>query len=246
MPSKAYTIIFSLELTCLGFKYQASSTNPFQQLGPTALLFVTAIMCHGVASIADTSVLPTIIIFHVSGVIACEALLWILVAEFWRCYIINVLVLFVASICFNYKDTICHLICGTPPNADQTPDLEPQEAQLTELYLESELEILGMIILFSVHTPSAQEPDGHSYNNKQEPEIGLVLVAMVMTTRNEEVCIKMNLTEQSLYCTKLRRARNCAYQFSVTAEFQYHSWTHINFSNKQPQNSLQTPRSPLL
>ncbi|RZB51005.1 hypothetical protein D0Y65_047736 [Glycine soja] len=92
MKHKAYTILMALMLTAVGIN-------------------------HVVASTAEMSLPTTIFIFHVSGIVACQTLMWVLVSEILWWYIINVLVLLVASFCFNYKD-ITELIRGTrhPPN----------------------------------------------------------------------------------------------------------------------------------
>ncbi|KAL9314191.1 hypothetical protein ACSQ67_019643 [Phaseolus vulgaris] len=103
MKNKTYTILMALELSSIGIKYEGSNTNPFQHSTPIVLLFLTATCCHVLASTAETS-WPTIFIFHVSGVVGCEALLWILIVpEFFWWYIINLLLLLVASFCFNYN-----------------------------------------------------------------------------------------------------------------------------------------------
>lgn len=68
-----------------------------------------------------SNMLPTIFIFHVSGVVGCEALLWILIVpDFFWWYIINLLLLPVASFCFNYNH-INELIRHTTHD----PNLEP-------------------------------------------------------------------------------------------------------------------------
>jgi len=103
MKNKAYTILMGLELTLIGIKYEGSNTNPFQHSTPILLLFLTATCSHLLASTAQTTC-PTIFIFHVSGVVGCEALLWILISpEFIWWYIINLLLLLLASFCFNYN-----------------------------------------------------------------------------------------------------------------------------------------------
>ncbi|QCE13897.1 hypothetical protein DEO72_LG11g895 [Vigna unguiculata] len=79
MKNKAYTILMGLELTLIGIKYEGSNTNPFQHSTPILLLFLTATCSHLLASTAQTTC-PTIFIFHVSGVVGCEALLWILIS----------------------------------------------------------------------------------------------------------------------------------------------------------------------
>ncbi|CAJ2640204.1 unnamed protein product [Trifolium pratense] len=101
---KAYTILMSMELGSIGIKYQ-------------------------VATMADMSFSTTRIIFHLSGVVGCETLLWILLPELWKWYIFNMFLLVVTSLCFlNFimvTDNITKLFRGTLRN----PDLEPQETQ---------------------------------------------------------------------------------------------------------------------
>jgi aspartate aminotransferase len=125
---KAYIILITLELGSIGIKYQALNTNnPFQQSTPICFLFLTSLFCHAVATMADTSFLTTRIIFHLSGVVGCETLLWILLPELWKWYIFNMFLLVVTSLCFlNFMmimDNITKLFRGTLQN----PNLEPQE-----------------------------------------------------------------------------------------------------------------------
>jgi len=127
---KAYFILMSLELASIEIKYQGSNTNNlFQQSSPTFFMFLTALFCHAVATMADMSFLTTMFIFHFSGVVGCEALLWILLLEFWHWYIFNMFLLVVTSLCFlNFMmamDNITKLFRGTLRN----PDLEPREVQ---------------------------------------------------------------------------------------------------------------------
>lgn len=103
MNHKAYTILMALELTSIGIKYEGSSSNPFQHLSPITLLFITTMFCHVVVAFTAEMTLPTtILVFHVSGIVGYQTLLWIVVAEFSWWYIINVIVLLVASFCFKW------------------------------------------------------------------------------------------------------------------------------------------------
>ena len=127
---KAYTILISLELASIEIKYQGSNTNPFQQPSPIFFMFLTSLFCHVVASTADFSFLTTTIIFHFSGVVACETLLWILLPHFWNWYIINLFLLVVTSFCyFNFIHIIPKLFLPTHSTAAQPPNSEPQESQ---------------------------------------------------------------------------------------------------------------------
>ncbi|RYR62686.1 hypothetical protein Ahy_A04g020405 [Arachis hypogaea] len=76
------------------------STNPFQELQPTILVFLTAIFCHAMTPITSKLGCQIAIIFHASGLLGCETLLWILVVQFWWWYvIINVVPLLVVLLC---------------------------------------------------------------------------------------------------------------------------------------------------
>nr|KYP76205.1 hypothetical protein KK1_020438 [Cajanus cajan] len=143
---KAYLVLMGFELTCIGIKYGCGgvshTTNPFQPStptpSPTLLLFLTAIFSHVLASMAHITNQATIITFHVSGIIGCETLLWVLLVHLLWYSIINPLFLLLASFCFfNYAThlLVCFLNCITgaaPPNADLMPNMElqPHEAQV--------------------------------------------------------------------------------------------------------------------
>lgn len=134
MP-KAYTLLMTLELGSIGINYQGLNTNRFQQSPQTLLLFLTSILCHVVASTADLTLPSTMIIFHFSGLFACETLLWILLPEFWNWYIINIFLLIVTTFCFfNSIHSIVKIFLPThsiafaiaqPPNPESQ-----QEAQV--------------------------------------------------------------------------------------------------------------------
>lgn len=103
MNHKAYTILMALELTSIGIKYEGSCSNPLQHLSSITLLFITTMFCHVVVAFTAEMTLPTtILVFHVSGIVGYQTLLWIVVAEFSWWYIINVIVLLVASFCFKW------------------------------------------------------------------------------------------------------------------------------------------------
>ncbi|ESW24082.1 hypothetical protein PHAVU_004G101100 [Phaseolus vulgaris] len=127
MKQKAYTILMALLLTSIGIKYEGSNNNPFQHASPSKMIFVTAICCHVLVSTVEMSLPTTIFIFHLSGIVGCEVLMWILVDEFAWWYVTNVLLLLVASFCFNNCKHIIDLIGGTRSNA---PNLEAQEGQM--------------------------------------------------------------------------------------------------------------------
>ncbi|KAL9319986.1 hypothetical protein ACSQ67_011825 [Phaseolus vulgaris] len=126
---KAYAVLMGLELASIEIKYGISSTaNPFQQLSPTTFIFLVAIFCHALASIADSSFPATIITFHVSGVVGCETLLWLFLAEFLRYYIINAILLLLAFFFFFHHLT--HFTSHTPSDDVQLSNMESQETQI--------------------------------------------------------------------------------------------------------------------
>jgi len=125
---KTYTILMSLQLGSIGIMYQSSNINPFQQSSLTFFLFLTSLFCHAISTMADMSFPTTMIIFHFSGVVGCEALLWILLPEFWNWYIINVFLLMVTSLCF--FNCILNIPKLFRSNDAHPPNLEQQEAQV--------------------------------------------------------------------------------------------------------------------
>ncbi|XP_029126881.1 uncharacterized protein LOC109795459 isoform X2 [Cajanus cajan] len=133
---KAYLVVMTLELACIGIKYGGgvSETNPFQPSTPTptVMLFLTAMFSHVLASTADITNQTIIITFHVSGIIGCEALLQILLVHFLWYSIINLILLLLASLCFfNYITHLltCFFNCITPSNADPMPNMELKQPQ---------------------------------------------------------------------------------------------------------------------
>jgi aspartate aminotransferase len=114
----AYTILMSLELGSIAIMYQAPNTNnPFQQSTPICFLFLTSLFCHAFVTMADFSLPITIIVFHFSGLVGCETLLWILLPVFWKWFIINLFILLVTSLCFfNFIDYITKLILPAQPS----------------------------------------------------------------------------------------------------------------------------------
>ncbi|CAL5202450.1 unnamed protein product [Lathyrus oleraceus] len=130
---QAYTILMTLELGSIGIKYQGSNINPFQQSSPTFFLFLIALLCHAVTTVADLNFPTTMIMFHFTGVVGCETLLWILLPEFWKWYIINLFLLLVTSFCFfkSIASSFTKLLLPAHSNAAtaQPPTLEPQESQ---------------------------------------------------------------------------------------------------------------------
>ena len=117
----------ALLLSCIGIKYEGSNNNPFQHASPSRMIFVTATCCHVLVSTVEVNLPTTVFIFHLSGIIGCEVLMWILEDEFAWWYVTNLFLLLVASFCFNnYKHAI-DLICGA---RGHMPNLEAQEGQM--------------------------------------------------------------------------------------------------------------------
>ncbi|PNX57485.1 hypothetical protein L195_g050425 [Trifolium pratense] len=128
---ESYTILMSLELASIAIMYQGPNTNnPFQQSSPTMLLFLTALFSHAVTTMADMNLPSTTIIFHFSGVVGCETLLWILLPVYWKWYIINLFLLLVTSLCF--FNFIHNNITKLALRSDEAlpPNLELQDAQV--------------------------------------------------------------------------------------------------------------------
>ncbi|KAL2332906.1 hypothetical protein Fmac_014119 [Flemingia macrophylla] len=144
-PLKAYIVVMTFELTCVGIKYGISNTtNPFQQStptpSPTVLLFLAALFPHVIASMLDMTNKTTIITFHVSGVVGCEALLHIFLGNFfWYCIGNLFLLLLILSFCF--FDYVSHLLgClfnritnAAPSNALPMPNMEPHRPHPPQL-----------------------------------------------------------------------------------------------------------------
>jgi hypothetical protein len=129
--NKSYTILMSLELGSIAIMYQGLNTNPFQQSSTTMLLFLTALFCHAVTTMADMNLPSTMVIFHFSGVVGCETLLWILLPQSWNWYIINLFLLLVTSFCFfNCIHNTISTKLAFCSNDALPPSLELQEAQV--------------------------------------------------------------------------------------------------------------------
>jgi len=130
---QVYIILMTLEVGLIEIIYQGSNTNnPFQQSSsPTLFLFLTSLFSHAVSTIAGLNFPTTRIVFHFSGVVGCEILLWILLPKFWNWYIINLFLLFVTLLCFfNYILNITKLFLATHPNAAiaHPPNPEPHDS----------------------------------------------------------------------------------------------------------------------
>ncbi|WVY94343.1 hypothetical protein V8G54_033431 [Vigna mungo] len=129
----AYLGLITFLLSCIGIKYGISKTNPFHD--STLSLLVTAVFSHLIASAADMDNPNTILTFYFSGTVACEILLWTLIAQFsWFC-LVNFLVLLILKFLFShfliqlllpYFNCITHLLAGTPPNGSEMSNTEPQ------------------------------------------------------------------------------------------------------------------------
>ncbi|RDX72320.1 hypothetical protein CR513_48212, partial [Mucuna pruriens] len=113
MKLEGYIIIMGLLLTTIGIKYEGSNTNPFNHPTPSTLIFLTAASCHFLASTAEMRLQITIYIFHVSGIVGCQSLMWIIVPQLLYWSIINLLLLLLAPFCFNYYELIFDYISAT-------------------------------------------------------------------------------------------------------------------------------------
>ncbi|KAL2332892.1 hypothetical protein Fmac_014105 [Flemingia macrophylla] len=110
---KAYFTLMAFELSIIGIKYGNGITNPFQQPpSPTIFLLLTALFSHVLASTGDMMDNNTIITFHVSGIVACQTLFWIILSDHFFCYfIINLLFLLIAS--FRFFNYVTHSASGS-------------------------------------------------------------------------------------------------------------------------------------
>ncbi|XP_022642950.1 uncharacterized protein LOC106775561 [Vigna radiata var. radiata] len=89
-----------------------------------------------VAYLADIGNPNTVIIFYLSGIVACETLLWILIAQLFWFFLVNFLVLLILKFLFShfliqlllpYFNRITQLLPGTPPNSSDMPNTEQQQ-----------------------------------------------------------------------------------------------------------------------
>ncbi|WVY94329.1 hypothetical protein V8G54_033417 [Vigna mungo] len=92
-----------------------------------------------VAYLADMDNPNTIIIFVLSGIVACETLLWILIAKLFWFSLVNFLVLlifkflffhFITQLLLPYFNFITQLLPGTPPNASDMSGLSGVASQI--------------------------------------------------------------------------------------------------------------------
>ncbi|WVY92522.1 hypothetical protein V8G54_031610 [Vigna mungo] len=129
----AYLGLITFLLSCIGIKYGISNTNPFHD--STLSLLVTAVCSHLIASAADMDNPNAILIFYLSGIVSCETLLWILIAQLSWFSLINFLVLLIVNFLFShlltrlflsYFNCITQLLSGTPPNGSEMPNTETQ------------------------------------------------------------------------------------------------------------------------
>ncbi|CAI8596839.1 unnamed protein product [Vicia faba] len=124
----------SLELGSIAIKCQGSDTNPFQPSSPSFFLFLIALPCHAVTTMSDLNFPTTMLMFHFTGVVGCETLLWILLPDFWKWYIINLFLLLVTSFCFFdfISSSVTKLLVqahSNPATADHPLNLESRESQ---------------------------------------------------------------------------------------------------------------------
>ncbi|QHO48243.1 hypothetical protein HN873_000385 [Arachis hypogaea] len=86
-----------------------AANNLFQEHKPAFFIYLVAQLCHKIAKKAPRPNTLTTILFHGSGFIAFETLLWIFMAgQFLGFFIINVPISFVTLLC--YYDSIYALV----------------------------------------------------------------------------------------------------------------------------------------
>ncbi|QHO18647.1 hypothetical protein HN51_061416 [Arachis hypogaea] len=86
-----------------------TANNLLQEHKPAFFIYLVAQICHKIAKEAPRPNTLITILFHGSGVIAFEALLWLIVAgQFLGFFIINVLISLVTLLC--YYDSIYALV----------------------------------------------------------------------------------------------------------------------------------------
>ncbi|KAL9319989.1 hypothetical protein ACSQ67_011828 [Phaseolus vulgaris] len=131
--NKVYLSLMAFQLSCIGIKYEASNTNPFHQ--STLFLLLTAMFSHVLASAADINNPITTITFHFSGLLGCQTLLWILIAQLLWFSVINFLLLlivnflyfdFLTQLLFLSFNCITQLLPPTPPNIVEMSNTQPQ------------------------------------------------------------------------------------------------------------------------
>ncbi|KAK2386848.1 hypothetical protein QL285_060690 [Trifolium repens] len=100
---------------------------------------------------ADMNLTTAIVIFHFSGVVGCETLLWIILPVFWKWYIINLFLLLVTSFCFfnTIRRSIAKLL-PTHSSAAQPPNPEPQELSQPDLIIGLSLFLMSMKNLYFI------------------------------------------------------------------------------------------------
>ncbi|KAL4343108.1 hypothetical protein AHAS_Ahas11G0045400 [Arachis hypogaea] len=87
----------------------STANNLFQEHKAAILIYVAAKICNEIAKKAPRPNILTTILFHGLGVIAFEALLWLIVAgQFLGFFIINVPISLVTLLC--YYDSIYELV----------------------------------------------------------------------------------------------------------------------------------------
>ena len=116
--------------------YGGITPNPVEEQRAAMLIYLVARICNEIAKTAPRPSWLTAILFHGSGVIAVEALLWVMVGQLSGFIISNVPILLVALFCC-CKD-ICELL-NVPfrsilglNTADQMPQ-EGMNAEVTEI-----------------------------------------------------------------------------------------------------------------
>ncbi|WJX31374.1 aspartate transaminase aat1 [Trifolium repens] len=82
----AYTYLMRFGVPSVGIMYHLGPNPNTNNPSPVYLLFLASLVCHVVVdTFGDPSLPITKIVFHFTGLVGCEALLWILVPVFWKC-----------------------------------------------------------------------------------------------------------------------------------------------------------------
>jgi hypothetical protein len=127
----AYTYLMRFGLPSVGIMYHLGPNPNTNNPSPVYLLFLASLVCHVVVdTFGDPSLPITKIVFHFTGLVGCEALLWILVPVFWKWFVINLFLLLVISLCiFNFIDYITKLVLPAQPTIPIAHPPNPESQQ---------------------------------------------------------------------------------------------------------------------
>ncbi|QHO18642.1 hypothetical protein HN51_061412 [Arachis hypogaea] len=89
-----------------------AANNLFQEHKPAFFIYLVAQICHEIAKKTPRPNTLTTILFHGSGVIAFEALLWLIVAgQFLGFFIINVPISLLTLLCYYHSIYALVTVC---------------------------------------------------------------------------------------------------------------------------------------